>query len=242
MIVELCTLQANNTWTLVLRLPGVNIVTDKWVFHHKLHADDSLDRFKARWVLSGFTQQDGIDFGETFSPMVKPATIRLVLSLVLSHHWPIHQLYVKNAFLHGTLTEIVYAEQLAGFTDSAHLDHVCHLNKSLYGLKQAPHAWYSWFASHVLSLGFVGACSDTSLFIYQHDLDMACLLLYVDNIVLTASSVQLLHLIIFALTAKFCMKDMGPLHHFLGVPVTTHNVDLFSHNTSTCLRSLIEQG
>jgi hypothetical protein len=175
--------------------------------------------------LRGFTQQ--ADFSETFSLVVKPATIHMVLSLGQSRHWPIHQLNMKNAFLHGTLTKTIYDEQPTCFTNSAHPDHVCCLNKSLYGLKQAPHARYSWFAYHLLSLGFVGARSNTLLFIYQYGSDMAYLLLYVDDIVLTASSDQLLHRIISAITAEFSMKDMGPLHHFLGMSVTTHNRRLF---------------
>ena len=85
-----------------------NVVTGKWVFKHKFNADGSLERYKARWVLQGFTQRPGIDFSETFSPVVKPATVRTVLSLALSHHWLIHQLDVKNAFLHETLSETVY--------------------------------------------------------------------------------------------------------------------------------------
>ena len=158
---------ANDTWSLVPWPPGVNMVTDKWVFHHKLLADDSLDRYKARWVLRGFTQRPGIDYDETFSPVVKPATVRVVLSLALSQDWPIHQLDVKNAFLHGTLTETVYCIQPTGFVDSSRPDFVCRLNKSLYGLKQAPRAWHHRFASHLISLGFVEAKSDTSLFIYR---------------------------------------------------------------------------
>jgi hypothetical protein len=137
---EFSALQVNNTWTLVPRPRGVNILTGKWVFHHKLHANGSLDCLKPHWVLRGFTQQAGIDFGETFSPVVKPATIHMALSLGLSRNWHIHQLDVKNAFLHGTLTETVYVEQPTSFTDFAHPNHVCHLNKSLYGLKQAPRA------------------------------------------------------------------------------------------------------
>jgi len=99
---------------------------------------------------------------------------------------------VKNAFLHGTLTETVYYAQPSGFEDSAHPDFVCCLNKSLYSLKQAPRAWYSRFATHLLSLGFVEAKSDTSLFIYRRGSDIVYLLLYVDNIVLIASSAALL--------------------------------------------------
>jgi hypothetical protein len=101
-------LMANDTWSLVPRPRGVNLVTGKWIFEHKLHADGSLDHYKARWVLQGFTQRPGLDYDETFSPVVKPTTIHVVLSLALSQDWPIHQLDVKNAFLHGTLTETVY--------------------------------------------------------------------------------------------------------------------------------------
>jgi len=111
MQVEFDALLANNTWSLVPRPPGVNLVTGKWVHHHKLLADGTLDRYKACWVVRGFTQRLGIDYGETFSPVVKPATVRVVLSLALSQNWPIHQLDVKNAFLHGTLTETVYCAQ-----------------------------------------------------------------------------------------------------------------------------------
>jgi len=152
-----------------------------------------------------------VDFDETFGLVVKPATVRIVLSLALSHQWPIHQLDVKNAFLHGTLTETVYCAQSSGFEDYAHPDFVCRLNKSLYGLKQAPRAWYSRFASYLLMMGFVEAKSDTSLFIYRRGSDTVYLLLYVDDIVLTASSPELLRRTISALQCEFSMKDLGEL-------------------------------
>ena len=138
---EFTALQANHTWDLVPPPPHINIVTGKWVFGHKLHPDGTLDCYKARWVLRGFTQRPGIDFGETFSPVVKPATICTVLSLVVSQNWAVHQLDMKNAFLHGTLEETVYCAQPSGFVDSSKPDYVCRLNKSLYGLKQSPQAW-----------------------------------------------------------------------------------------------------
>ena len=156
-------------------------------------------RYKARWVLRGFTQRPGVDFDETFSPVVKPATVRTVLSLALSRHWPIHQLDVKNAFLHGILSETVYCAQPDGFEDSAHPDFVCRLNRSLYGLNQAPRAWYSRFATYLLSLGFIEAKSDTLLFVYHRGPDTIYLLLYVDDIVLTASSPALFQRTIQAL-------------------------------------------
>jgi hypothetical protein len=143
--------------------PSTNVVTGKWLFRHKLTSDGSLDRYKAHWVLRGFTQRPGVDYDETFSPVVKFATVRVVLAL--SWDWAIHQLDVKNAFLHDTLMGFVYCSQPIGFVDAARPDLVCRLNRSLYDLKQAPRAWYSRFASYLASISFVEAKSDTSLFI-----------------------------------------------------------------------------
>ena len=168
-----------------------------------------------------YTARPDVDYDETFGPVVKPATVRTVLTLAHSRDWPIHQLDVKNAFLHGTLSETVYCSQPTGFADPALPDHVCKLNKSLYRLKQAPRAWYSRFAAYLLTLGFTEAKLDTSLFIYRRGTETVYLLLYVDDIVLTASSQQLLRMIA-ALKKEFAMKDLGPLHHFLGVAVQRH--------------------
>ncbi|XP_073365843.1 uncharacterized protein [Aegilops tauschii subsp. strangulata] len=205
----------------------VNIVTGKWIFRHKFNTDGSLARYKARWVVRGFTQQEGVDYDETFSPVVKPATIRVVLSLATSHSWPIHQLDVKNAFLHGDLKETVYCSQPAGFVDSAHPDHVCLLNKSLYGLKQAPRTWFLWFKSFLLSIGFCASKSDSSLFIRHHGSSIAYLLVYVDDIILTANTAATLDFIIASLKKEFFMTDLGELHHFLGINVTPNTSGLF---------------
>jgi hypothetical protein len=169
-----------------------NVISGKWIFKYKLKADGSLDWYKACWVLRGFTQRPGVDYDDTFSPVVKPATVRTVLTLAVSRGWSVHQLDVKNVFLHDTLSETVYCSQLASFIDPAHPQLLCQLNKSLYGLKQASRVWYHCFASYLDSLGFVKAKSDTSLFVYCHGADTAYLLLYVDGIVLTASSPELL--------------------------------------------------
>jgi len=224
----------NSTWDLMLRPPRTNVVSDKWIFKHKFMADGSLERYKARWVLRGFTQRPGVDFNETFSPVVKPATVRTVLSLALSRNWSVHQLDVKNAFLHGTLTETVYCSQPSGFEDSAHPDFVCRLNKSFYGLKQDPRAWYSRFAAFLVSLGFVESKSDTSLFVLRRQSDTAYLLLYVDDIVLTASSMDFLRRIISALQQEFSMKDLGELHHFLGCMFSVILEDFSYPRSSIC--------
>jgi hypothetical protein len=196
---EYAALLANRTWDLVPRPPGSNVIIGKWIWTYKRWADGTLERYKACWVLRGFTQWPGVDYDETFSPVVKPATVRTVLSLALTRSWPVHQLDVKNAFLHGLLIETVYYSQPARFVDSSCPDMVCRLNRSLYGLKQAPRVWNHRFAAFLRSLGFVEAKSDMSLFIFHHGAEIAYLLLYVDDIVLTASSESLLRCIITSL-------------------------------------------
>lgn len=131
----------NNTWDLVPLPPNVNVIRYMWIFKHKKKLDGSFERYKARLVGDGVGQQIGADCGETFGPVVKPATILTVLTLALSKAWPIHQLDVKNVFLHGE-QEIVYMHQPLGFKDLDRPNHVCLLRKSLYGLTQAPRAWY----------------------------------------------------------------------------------------------------
>jgi hypothetical protein len=189
----------NGTWELIPRPQGSNVVTGKWVFTHKLRVDGTLDRYKAHWVIRGFTQRPRVDYDETFNPVVKPATVCTVLTTAVSHDWPIQQLDVKNAFLHGTLSKTVFCCQPTSFIDPTHPDLVCRLHKSLYGLKKAPRAWYNRFATYLTTLGFIEAKSNTSLFIFRHGSDMVYLLLYVNDIILTASSTELLRRTVSAL-------------------------------------------
>ena len=118
----------NRTCDLASRPPQSNILSGTWVFKHKFKADGTLERYKACWVLQGFTHHLGIDFDDTFCPVVKPATVRTVLSLALSRSCLIHQLDVKNVFLHGNLSETVYCSQSTSFEDPTHLDYVSKLN------------------------------------------------------------------------------------------------------------------
>ncbi|GJS25500.1 retrotransposon-related protein [Tanacetum coccineum] len=186
---EYNTLIKNGTWVLVPKPPGANIVRCVWLFRHKFHADGSLSRYKARLVANDSSHQVGIDCDETFNLVVKPTTIRIMLSLALTRHWPIHQLDVKNAFLNGDLSETVYMHQPPGFVDPRYPHHVCRLQRS--------------------------------------GTDTACLLIYVDDIVLTTSSTALLYKIIYSLLRKFDMTDLDALNHFLGVSVTCDTTGVF---------------
>ncbi|XP_039815164.1 uncharacterized mitochondrial protein AtMg00810-like [Panicum virgatum] len=192
-------LMDNGTWRLVPHPPGANVVSGKWILKHKYHSDGTLARHKARWVIRGFSQQHGIDYDETFSPVVKLPTIRAVLSIAASRSWPIRQLNVKNVFLHGHLEETVYCQQPPGFVDPAAPDH----------------------------LGFTPSASDVSLFVYKEGGCLAYLLLYVDDIILTASSPALLQRIIDRLHSEFAMTDLGDLHHFLNISVERSSDGMF---------------
>uniref|UniRef100_A0A2N9GCI3 Integrase catalytic domain-containing protein n=1 Tax=Fagus sylvatica TaxID=28930 RepID=A0A2N9GCI3_FAGSY len=217
---EFQALQKQGTWSLVPLPPSKNVVGCKWVYKLKTHSDGSIARYKARLVAKGFHQQHGIDFTETFSPVIKPPTVRLILSLAVSLNWPLRQLDVKNAFLHGTLKEEVYMTQPQGYIDPIHPQYVCKLQKSIYGLKQAPRAWFESFTTQLLHLGFIASTADSSLFIYKEHKVIAYLLLYVDDIVLTSNTPAFLDTLIHKLSSVFDLKDLGSLHYFLGLQVT----------------------
>lgn len=192
--------------------------------------------------MRSFTQRAGVDYGETYCPVVKSATIRTVLSLAAMRGWQVHQLEVSNAFLHGRLDENIYARQPAGFVDTSHGDLVCKLNKSLYGLKQAPCAWYTRFASFLGNIGFAPTVSDNSLLVLRRGSDLVYVLLYVDNIVITTSSMALLRQVTSTINAEFKLKDMGALHYFLGIQVQRDDDDFFLHQHQYALDLLARAG
>uniref|UniRef100_A0A2N9IQM4 Integrase catalytic domain-containing protein n=1 Tax=Fagus sylvatica TaxID=28930 RepID=A0A2N9IQM4_FAGSY len=228
---EFQALQQQGTWSLVPLPATKNVVGCKWVYKLKHNSDGSIARYKARLVAKGFHQQQGIDFDETFSPVIKPPTVRLILSLAVSLHWPLRQLDVKNAFLHGTLKEEVYMTQPQGYIDPTHPNLVCKLHKSIYGLKQAPRTWFDSFTSQLLHLGFTASTADSSLFIYKNESVIAYLLLYVDDIVLTSNTPTYLDHLITQLNTVFDLKDLGTLHYFLGLQVSRTPNNLYIKQT-----------
>jgi histone deacetylase 1/2 len=210
----------NNTFELVPPKPNQNVISTKWIFTLKYLPNGTLDRYKARLVARGFRQQYGLHYSETFSPVVKSLTIRLVLQLAVSRSWTIKQLDVNNAFLQGTLTDEVYVTQPPGFIDPDRPHHVCRLKKALYGLKQAPRAWYQELRNFVCSLGFTNSLADTSVFVYINDIQIVYCLVYVDDIIVTGSSDALVMAFITALSRRFSLKDPTDLVYFLGIEAT----------------------
>lgn len=157
-------LMRNQTWKLVPRTPHMNPITTKWVFRVKYKSNGSLDRYKAWLVAWGFQQNIGVDYFNTFSPVIKPLTLRIMFSLAATHGWKVQQIDINNAFLNGKLKETMFIQQPKGFQDKSRPSHVCQLDKALYGLKQAPKAWYDTLKSFLVQYGFVNSSSDHCLF------------------------------------------------------------------------------
>jgi hypothetical protein len=216
---EFPALQQNKTWHLVPAHHGQNIIDCMWVFKIKRHANGTIDRYKARLVAKGHKQRYGIDYEDTFSPVVKNATIRLVLSIAVSQGWCLRQLDIQNAFLHGFLEEDVYMRQPPGYEDPSLPHYVCKLDKALYGLKQAPRAWYSRLSLKLQAIGFVPSKADTSLFYYSKGKYTIFVLVYVDDIIVASSHPDDVQALLRDLEKEFDLKDLGDLHYFLGIEV-----------------------
>jgi hypothetical protein len=217
----------------------MNVVGSRWVYRIKHRIDGSIKRYKARLVARGFTQQEGINYSETFSIVIKQATVRLVFFIAVSCNWKIHQLDIHNAFLNGVLTEEVYIKQPSGFVDPTFPSHVCRLHKSLYGLKQAPRAWYTRLSDFLLSIGFLASKVDTSLFILSDGTNIFYLLVYVDDILLTGSNSAMLHRL---LSSEFKLRDLGDVHYFLGIEVQSIGMGLILRQHKYILDILTRAG
>lgn len=186
------------------------------MFKVKENLDGTVLRLKARLVAKGLNQKEGFDFTETFSPMIKPVTIRLVLTLALSYNWPINQLDVHNAFLHGNSEEEVFMKQPLGFEHSDKTL-VCRLEKAIYGLKKTPRAWFEKFALVLTSLGFIASKCDSSLFVRSSNNHKIFVLVYVDDILVTGSSKEGISHLIINLNQHFSLRNLGQINYFLRV-------------------------
>ncbi|GKA23034.1 ribonuclease H-like domain-containing protein [Tanacetum coccineum] len=198
-----------------------------------------VNNYKARLVANGSSQQLDVDFDETFSPVVKPPTVRTVLSLVVSRKWPYTNLMLKMLFLNGDLFETVYMHQPPGFVDNQYpYHHVYLLQRSLYGLKQAPRAWFQRFVGYATRAEFYHSRCDSSLFIYRHGSQVAYLLIYMDDIILTASCPALLQQIIGSLNKEFDITGLGALNYFLGISADRTPTGLFLSQKKYALQLL----
>ncbi|WVZ98659.1 LOW QUALITY PROTEIN: hypothetical protein U9M48_044067 [Paspalum notatum var. saurae] len=216
---EIKALNENQTWDLVPRPKDVKPISCKWVYKVKTRPDGTIERYKARLVARGFSQQYGLDYEETFSPVAKITTIRVLLALAASKSWRLWQMDVKNAFLHGELDKEIYMEQPKGFQSKTHPEYVCKLKKALYGLKQAPRAWYGKISEFLIQNDFKVAPSDSSLFVKSKEGRLAIVLVYVDDLIVTGDNTEEIRRIRENLSVRFQMKELGELKHFLRLEV-----------------------
>ncbi|KAJ0601440.1 putative RNA-directed DNA polymerase [Helianthus annuus] len=239
---EIEAMTRNETWVLVPKPEGVKPVTCKWVYKIKRKSDGTVDRFKARLVARGFSQQYGIDYEDTFSPVAKLTTIRVVIAVAASKNWVMHQMDVNNAFLYGDLNHTIHMEQPKGFEDKAHPDYVCKLKKAIYGLKQSPRAWFGKIGEFLQHNDFIMCQADASLFVREIRGKVVVVLIYVDDLVITGNDEDGIKQLKENLCVRFRMKDLGILSHFLGLELKYESDAVVLHQQKYCIDLLTRFG
>lgn len=198
---ELQSLRDNNTWKEVNLPKGCKALPCKWVYRVKTNPDGSVDRFKARLVVKGFSQREGIDFDQTFSPVTRLATVRSVLGVAASENMKLAQFDVSTAFLYGELEEDIYMQKPEGFEGEK--GKVCRLIKSLYGLKQAPRCWNKRFGNFLAKESFKTSEADSCLFVYEENGEKMLLTMYVDDGLIAYSNDKILERFLDKLKKEF---------------------------------------
>ncbi|KAJ3684366.1 hypothetical protein LUZ61_013530 [Rhynchospora tenuis] len=223
---EIEALEHNNTWSIEDLPSNKKAIGCKWVYRIKYNSDGSVERYKARLVVLGNRQVEGIDFKETFAPVAKMVSVRTFLAVAVARGWELHQMDVHNAFLHGDLHEEVYMRLPPGFA-SKHPGKVCRLRKSLYGLRQAPRMWFSKLTEALKAYGFTQSYADYSLFtLEKHDTFLA-ILVYVDDLVIAGNNSDAIVRFKQYLSSTFHMKDLGALKYFLGIEIARNSTGLY---------------
>ena len=216
---ELDSMKSNEVWDLVELPKGVQAIGCKWVYKTKRDSLGNIERYKARLVAKGFTQKEGIDYTETFSPVSKKDSLRIILALVAHLDLELQQMDVKTAFLNGDLEEEVYMKQPEGFSSREGEHLVCKLKKSIYGLKQASRQWYYKFHGVITSFGFIENPMDQCIYQKVSGSKTCFLVLYVDDILLATNDKGMTHGVKQFLSKNFDMKDMGEASYVIGIKI-----------------------
>ena len=216
---EINSLKKNKVWSLVKLPEGKKAIGSKWIFKQKRDADGNVERFKARLVAQGYNQIYGVDYDETFSPVVRFESIRAVIALAARHNVELQQMDVKTAFLNGELQETIYMKQPDGFVKKGEEELVCLLHRSIYGLKQSARCWNFELDKQMKSLGFTQSDTDPCIYVQTVKNQKFIVAIYVDDIILGGENEKIVKCMKVALSNKFDIEDMGMLHHFLGVKI-----------------------
>ncbi|GJZ60536.1 retrovirus-related pol polyprotein from transposon TNT 1-94 [Tanacetum coccineum] len=221
MKLEIEAIEKNNTWELCDLPPDATAIEVKWVFKVKLDKDGNVDKHKARLVVKGYAQKQGVDYSEVFAPVARWDTIRTIFAFAAQRGMKIHQLDVKSAFLYGMLEETVFVEQPQGFEVQGKEKKVYRLRKALYGLKQAPRAWYRRIEGYFLKEGFKKCPYEPTLFVksVKENDEFLIVSIYVDDLIITGTTLALIEKFKTSMKSEFEMSDMGEMRYFLGVEV-----------------------
>ncbi|KAJ4820740.1 polyprotein [Rhynchospora pubera] len=225
---EMSAIEQNQTWQLV-ELPKDRVAIGvKWVYKTKFGPDGSILKHKARLVAKGYAQKQGIDYEETFSPVARFETVRLLMAVAAQLKQPIYQFDVKSAFLNGELMEEVYVDQPEGFEVKGKENWVYRLSKALYGLKQAPRAWYSKIDAYFQKLGFERSKNEPNLYIKRKGEEgLVAVCLYVDDMIYFGTNDAMVREFKEQMMAVFEMTDLGKMHYFLGLEVEQEEGRIF---------------
>uniref|UniRef100_W8AQ86 Retrovirus-related Pol polyprotein from transposon TNT 1-94 n=1 Tax=Ceratitis capitata TaxID=7213 RepID=W8AQ86_CERCA len=212
-------LMRNGTWELVDRPKNGNVIGCKWVFSIKRNPDGSTEKYKARLVALGCSQKYNVDYCETFAPVVRHSTIRLILALAAKNKLLVNHVDIVAAYLNGELEETVYMLQPPMFKENENSNKVCRLKKALYGLKQAGREWNRKVTDILLRIGFKRCKSDTSVYIRRNGKNVNIIGLYVDDMILACSSKSEMSGILRKLNEYVEAVDRGPISFYLGMEI-----------------------
>ncbi|KAL2249557.1 UNVERIFIED_CONTAM: Retrovirus-related Pol polyprotein from transposon RE2 [Sesamum indicum] len=212
---EIFALEHNETWDLVKAPLNKKCIGCRWIYKLKLKPDGTIERYKARLVAKGYNQVEGQDYTDCFAPVAKAVTVRIFLAVSVARGWSIHHFDVNNAFLHGSLQEDIYMEPPEGF--EVEPGYVCKLKKALYGLKQASREWNKKFTENMQGLGFKQSCHDYCLFTKNVKDGQVLLLVYVDDILVSAPSLDYINEVQHCMNNLFTIKNLGIAKYFLGI-------------------------
>lgn len=227
MTVEYSSLMENETWSLVDSPNGRKVISGRWVFKLKKDREGKILKYKARWVVHGYKQQEGLDYVDTFATVVKPVSYKALFGIGVKRGLTIRHMDVVTAFLYGFLDEAIYIIQPTLFEVKGLQDLVCLLRKALYGLKQAPRVWYQTLADFLEKKGFRRTESDHGVFVSEH----MFIAIYVDDLLIMSKVNSELDALQDQLKARFKMTDLGEVSHYLGM-----QVDINSDKSEITLR------
>jgi len=239
---EMESMKINQVWDLVDLLSGRRSIGNKWVLKIKHKVDGLIERYKARLVAKGYTQEEGIDFENTFSPVVRITSVRLILAIVAHMDLELYQMDVRTAFLNGELNEEIYMDQPLGFETKGQERKVCKLKRSIYGLKQASRQWNVKFHQAILKDGFTMMEEDHCVYSKCSNNSFIILSLYVDDILIAGNSKEMIDTTKKWLTSNFEMKDMGEASYVLGVKIIRDRAKrLLGLTQETYIKKMLER-